>query len=116
MITAQELRDMGACEHTVSKLEAEWPEGAEITLPTCIRAAELRADFYWLASRLLHGQFWHCYKVLDDVLVDQLLGLLEAECEPGLKEELQGAYYSATASAFYLFWKNQELSDEWRPV
>ena len=52
-ITARLLRSKGACPDQVAIFVKEWPEGAEVTLPNCLRAAELGLDFDWAADNLL---------------------------------------------------------------
>ena len=43
----------GACTDQLKTFIAEWPDGAKVTLKNCRRAAELKLDINWLASRVL---------------------------------------------------------------
>jgi len=53
-ITSDFLREHDACEDQVLIFEAEWPDGAELTLDNLLRAAELGLDIWWLALTVLH--------------------------------------------------------------
>ena len=52
-ITAQLLRENGACKDQVDTFESERPDGAEVTLENCLRAGELGLDFEFAAYALL---------------------------------------------------------------
>ena len=61
-ITAQMLRDRGACNDQVNIFAAEWPGGAEVTLENCLRAAELGFNFDWAANVLLPSEARQVYR------------------------------------------------------
>ena len=47
LVTAEMLRKRGAGCHELSRFQAEWPKGAEVTLENLLRAAELDLDLLW---------------------------------------------------------------------
>lgn len=51
ILTAEMLRKAGACERPVAIFEAEWPDGAEVTLANAERAEELDLNRFY--GRLL---------------------------------------------------------------
>ncbi|MDP2619891.1 MAG: hypothetical protein Q8P46_06895 [Hyphomicrobiales bacterium] len=61
LITPQLLREMGACENTVKRLEQVWPNGAKPTLRNLRRAQRLNADLDWFANEYLRGSAFHAY-------------------------------------------------------
>ena len=52
-VTAAMLRAWHACESQVRVFEAEWPQGAALTLRNARRAAVLGLDLNWLARQVL---------------------------------------------------------------
>lgn len=50
VITADWLREVGACMDEVSVFEGEWPRGAEVTEENVLRAQELGLDIDWLVT------------------------------------------------------------------
>jgi hypothetical protein len=50
-ITPSQLARLGACADQLGIFRAEWPDGAEVTLANCLRAADL--DFGGAARHLL---------------------------------------------------------------
>ena len=83
-ITQKFLRSKGACREQLDILFAEFPNGGEVTLENCLRAAVLSIDFNWAANRLLSAPAEKAYR--------------EARA-PAWK-----AYQEATALAFYNAW------------
>ena len=61
-ITAQLLRDANACEEQVAIFATQWPDGDEVTLANCRKAAKLGLDFDWAARHLLSAPAWVAYK------------------------------------------------------
>jgi hypothetical protein len=56
------LRAWHACENQVQVFEAEWPQGAALTLRNARRAAVLGLDLNWLARQVLTPSAWAAYK------------------------------------------------------
>jgi len=54
-ITSAFLREYNACENQASIFDAEWPTGAELTLPNLLRAVELGLDIEWLVPCIDFG-------------------------------------------------------------
>ena len=52
IITADWLREQGACNDQVAIVAREWPVGARITRKNLSRAAMLQLDIHWLAQFL----------------------------------------------------------------
>ena len=48
-ILASDLRAEKACESEVKRFEREWPDGAELTLENCQKAAEMDFDLGWFS-------------------------------------------------------------------
>ena len=53
LVTAEMLRKEGATCLSLSRFQAEWPNGAEITLENLLRAADLELDLPWWARHFL---------------------------------------------------------------
>ena len=64
-VTAQMLRDNGACEYQVKIFEKEWPDGTRITKKACLRAAELELDLDWFAVQFLTKRHLKAYDKAD---------------------------------------------------
>ena len=55
-VTAEMLREKGACESQAEKFEAEWPNGVKIAEASARRAKELGLNTRWFAMHFLaHG-------------------------------------------------------------
>ena len=52
-ITKEFLESKGACAGHVALFAKEWPEGVEVALDSCLRAAQIGLDFGWAAENLL---------------------------------------------------------------
>ena len=91
-ITAQMLRDRGACNDQVNIFAAEWPGGAEVTLENCLRAAELGFNFDWVANVLLPSEARQVYAAA----IDEALRVHYAATKEALR-----AYRAACATAFH---------------
>ena len=52
-VTAERLREMGACEDVVKCVEREWPRGVPVTVQSIAKASRLGLDVEWFASRTL---------------------------------------------------------------
>ena len=53
IITKEFLESKGACREQLEILFTEFPNGGEVTLGNCLRAAALNIDFDWAADKLL---------------------------------------------------------------
>ena len=53
LITAANLRELGACEDITTALVKRWPDGAAVTLENLVEAQALGADLIWLARHIL---------------------------------------------------------------
>ena len=61
-ITREYLVSLGASCEQLDAFSAEWPDGAEITLENCLRAAELGLDLDWLAEKMFPARAWEAYR------------------------------------------------------
>ena len=52
-VTADELREMDACDEQVEIVEREWPGGIPVTVPSIRKALRLGLDVGWFAERVL---------------------------------------------------------------
>ena len=113
-ITAQMLRDKGACKNQVETFENEWPNGCNVTRKNCLRAAELRLDFNWAAGWLLSADALAAYdKAVAPALAaykkakaDALAAYKKAKADAWTVHnkaaaDALAAYEKATADAFY---------------
>src|SRR3990167_784120 len=60
-ITREYLVGLGASCKQLDTFSDEWPDGAEITLDNCLRAAELGLDLDWLAKKMFPAPAWEAY-------------------------------------------------------
>ena len=60
-ITADWLRQQGACADQVAIFAQHWPKGATITLRGLHKAARVGLDLDWLAERILNPTAWATY-------------------------------------------------------
>jgi len=65
-VTANQLREKGACKNQVLTFKKEWPKGVEITLEVLERAIELKLDLDWFACNFLPAPTWEAYKKATD--------------------------------------------------
>ena len=98
-ITADMLRERGACEEQVLVFEKEWPKGTDVTLEAALRAVELGLDLEWFAASFLSGEAWEAYQ-------KATAPSLEAYWKA--KDTAWEAYEKATAPALVEAWKMQE--------
>ena len=56
------LRRKPACKDQVDIFEEEWPDGAEATLPNCLRAVELDLDLSWFVANFLSASTWKVFR------------------------------------------------------
>ncbi len=80
----------GACKEQRDIFEAEWPEGADVTIENVRRARELGLNLAW-------GEHWFtaaALKVYDEAIAHSLKVYLEATAPARV------AYYEATATAW----------------
>ena len=89
-ITAAMLREKGACEEQVKVFEAEWPDGASVTLSHCRRGVELGMDVEWAGTHLLSGTVLAAYQ---QATATALAAYQQAMATAG------AAYQQATATA-----------------
>ena len=52
-VTAEMLRRKGAACPALTRFQAEWPDGAEVTLANLLRAAELNLNLFWWENHFL---------------------------------------------------------------
>jgi len=52
LITAANLRELGACEDITTALVKRWPDGAAVTLENLVEAQALGADLVWLTNAI----------------------------------------------------------------
>ena len=60
-ITREYLVGLGASCEQLDTFSDEWPDGAEITLDNCLRAAELGLDLDWLAEKMFPAPALEAY-------------------------------------------------------
>jgi len=60
-ITREYLVGLGASCEQLDTFSDEWPDGAEITLDNCLRAAELGLDLDWLAEKMFPARALEAY-------------------------------------------------------
>jgi len=77
-VTAAMLRAWHACESQVRVFEAEWPQGAALTLRNARRAAVLGLDLNWLARQVLTPSALAAYEAVRA----PALAAYEAACAP----------------------------------
>ena len=92
IITREFLKSKDACQKQLEILFAEFPNGGEVTLENCLRAASLDIDFDWAAKNLLSAPALKAY---------------EEAMAPAWK-----AYEEAKAPAFYNAWLIDHPSTE----
>jgi hypothetical protein len=102
-ITAEMLREKGARCDQVGIFEEEWPDGAEVTLEHCLRAAELSLDFGWAARQLLPPSARAEYEKASAPAWDECRKASASAWEVYRKAEIAALdeYRKATAHAFY---------------
>ena len=61
-ITREYLEKLGACEEQLDLLFKEFPDGGEVTLEKCLRAAELGISLDWAAETLLSARARKAYE------------------------------------------------------
>ena len=61
-ITREYLVGLGASCEQLDTFSDEWPDGAEITLDNCLRAAELGLDLDWLAEKMFPAPALEAYE------------------------------------------------------
>ena len=61
-ITHEYLVGLGASCEQLDTFSEEWPDGAEVTLDNCLRAAELGLDLDWLAEKMFSAPAWEAYE------------------------------------------------------
>ena len=61
-ITREYLVGLGASCEQLDTFSDEWPDGAEITLDNCLRAAELGLDLDWLAEKMFPARALEAYE------------------------------------------------------
>jgi len=52
-ITTELLKEKNACEDDIEIFQAEWPDGAEMTLENLLRIVELELDLDWFTENFL---------------------------------------------------------------
>ena len=72
-ITKEFLKRKRACADQVALFAEEWPEGAEVTLDTCLRAAQIGLDFGWAAENLLSADGREEWRAKRDVVYAEYL-------------------------------------------
>ena len=60
-ITREYLVGLGASCEQLDTFSDEWPDGAEITLDNCLRAAELGLNLDWLAENMFPARALEAY-------------------------------------------------------
>ena len=60
-ITREYLVGLGASCKQLDTFSGEWPDGAEVTLDNCLRAAELGLDLDWLAEKMFPARALEAY-------------------------------------------------------
>ena len=105
-ITKKFLESKRACAYHVALFAEEWPEGAEVTLDTCLRAAQIGLDFGWAADNLLSADGRRCFWAK--------LVLIDAEWEA--KRNAIGTDWEAKSSLLVADWraKRAPIDAEWR--
>ena len=61
-VTAERLREMGACGDAVKCVEREWPRGVPVTVQSIAKAFRLGLDVEWFASCILTASAWVEYE------------------------------------------------------
>jgi hypothetical protein len=61
IITADYLRLLGADCEELGFFEAEWPQGAEVTVENCQRAVAIGLSLTWLAAHVFRLPAWERY-------------------------------------------------------
>ena len=80
-VTAQMLRDNGACEYQVKIFEKEWPDGTRITKKACLRAAELGLDTTWYAGAFFNNKQREAHDKVIDSAREAYDKVIDAACE-----------------------------------
>jgi len=106
-ITREYLVGLGASCEQLDTFSDEWPDGAEITLDNCLRAAELGLDLDWLAEKMFPAPALEAYLQA----TAPALEAFEKATAPALEAYLQAtapaweAYVQATAPAWEAYEK-----------
>ena len=58
LVTAEILQEQGATCPALLQFQAEWPDGAEVTLANLLRAAELKLNLLWWTRHFLPHPLW----------------------------------------------------------
>ncbi len=116
-ITKEFLESKDACADQAVLFAKEWPEGAEVTLDTCLRAAQIGLDFGWAATALL--PFERYYEYLNRIRSDQTrvidaVVLLNTDRELNIegqrkREQLITEYRTLRANLFYEFFAKENI-------
>src|SRR3990167_3419778 len=61
-ITHEYLVGLGASCEQLDTFSDEWPDGAEVTLDNCLRAAELHLNLDWLAKKMFPATAREAYE------------------------------------------------------
>ena len=61
-ITHEYLVGLGASCEQLDTFSEEWPDGAEVTLDNCLRAAELHLNLDWLAEKMFPARALEAYR------------------------------------------------------
>ena len=116
IITKEFLESKGACREQLEILFTEFPNGGEVTLGNCLRAAALNIDFDWAADKLLSTTARKAYyeaiaptwKVYDEVMATARKAYLEAKApsQKAYDEAIapeRKAYLEARATAWKVY-------------
>ena len=106
-ITREYLVGLGASCEQLDTFSEEWPDGAEVTLDNCLRAAELGLNLNWLAEKMFPARALEAYRQA----TAPALEAFEKATAPALEAYLQAtapaweAYVQATAPAWEAYEK-----------
>ena len=124
-ITREYLVGLGASYEQLDTFSDEWPDGAEITLDNCLRAAELRLNLDWLAEKMFPAPALEAYEqatapaleAFEQAKAQALEAYLQARAtaleayEKATAPALE-AYEQAIAQAFYKIYDEIPFSEK----
>jgi len=113
-ITHEYLVGLGASCEQLDTFSEEWPDGAEVTLDNCLRAAELHLNLDWLAEKMFPARALEAFEQATAPAREayekaraQAREAYEQATAPALE-----AYEQATAPAFYKIYGEIPFSEK----
>jgi len=124
-ITREYLVGLGASCEQLDTFSEEWPDGAEVTLDNCLRAAELHLNLDWLAEKMFPARALEAYEQATAPALEAFeqatapaREAYEQATAPALEAFEQArataweAYEQATAPAFYKIYGEIPFSEK----